>query len=65
MYTLMLQVTFYGHDKYQLTNFLIQHSEAFDQYFIRRNCNEPVVTLYTLDDIYKQIDYVANSVSKT
>ena len=58
-----IQVFFYAHNKFQLTEFLTHHSKAFNQYFIRREYNEPVIILNTMDDIYKQIDYVADSVS--
>ena len=44
-------------------SFLNQNRESFENYFIRKECNSPVNTLYTLDDVYKQIEHTVNSVS--
>lgn len=50
-------------DKYKLMSFLDQNRETFKNYFVRKECNAATDTLYTLDDVYKQIEHTANSVS--
>ena len=53
----------YASDKFKLTNFLIEHSQAFQEYFIRKEFDSTVTTLYAVDDIYKQIEHTVYSVS--
>ncbi|XP_065902091.1 mucolipin-3-like isoform X2 [Dysidea avara] len=56
-----IQVSFYAGDKFKLTNFLIDHSQAFQTYFVRKEFDQTVTTLYTVDDIYKQIEHTVYS----
>lgn len=50
-------------DKYKLMSFLNQNQETFENYFVRKECNVAVGKMYTLDDVYKQIEHTVNSVS--
>ena len=44
-------------EKFTLTNFLLENTKLYDDLFIEKDI------LYTLDDVYKEIDHVADTVS--
>ena len=50
------QVSLYAVEKFALTNFLLENTKLYDDLFIEKDI------LYTLDDVYKEIDHVANTV---
>lgn len=50
-------MSLYAVDKFSLTSFLIGHNKLYNGLFIRKEM------LYTLTDVYEQIEHVANTVS--
>ena len=63
LYWFHMKVWIFATDKYKLLSFLNQNRESFESYFIREECNEHVNKIYTLDDLYKQIEHTVDSVS--
>ena len=49
-------MSLYAVEKFALTNFLLENTKLYDDLFIEKSI------LYTLDDVYKEIDHVANTV---
>jgi len=43
--------------------FLTENTVAFTEYFTISKCDEPKYMLYTLTDVYDQIEHVVESVS--
>ena len=61
-----LQVFFHAYDKFKITSFIIEANDDFRQYFTDSegsgNCDGKV-KLYTIDDIYNQIQLIVEKVS--
>ena len=53
----LFQVSYYALNKFRLANFLIENTRLYNELFIRKE------KMYTLDDVYEQIEHVANTVS--
>ena len=49
-------MSLYAVEKFALTNFLLENTKLYDDLFIEKDI------LYTLDDVYKEIEHVANTV---
>ena len=56
-------MSIFASHKYKLTSFLVQNTKSFHNYFIRKECGTSINKLYSLDDVYKQIEHTVNSVS--
>ena len=50
-------MSLYAVEKFNLTNFLLENTKLYDDLFIEKDI------LYTLDDVYKEIEHVADTVS--
>ena len=61
-----LQVVFHAFDKFKITSFLIEANNDFRHYFTytegSNNCDGEV-KLYTIDDVYNQIQLIVEKVS--
>ncbi|XP_065902052.1 mucolipin-3-like [Dysidea avara] len=55
------QVSIFASHKYKLTSFLVQNTKSFHNYFIRKECGTSINKLYSLDDVYKQLEHTVNS----
>ncbi|XP_065902044.1 mucolipin-3-like isoform X2 [Dysidea avara] len=56
-----VQVSIFAADKFKLTSFLVENTKSFHHYFIRKECNDRINKLYSLDDVYEQIEHTVNS----
>jgi len=56
-------VSIYAIEKFRVTMFLTENTAAFTEYFIVSKSDRPKDTLYTLTDVYDQIEHVVESVS--
>ena len=50
-------MSFYAVEKFNLTTVLLENTKLYDDLFIEKDI------LYTLDDVYKEIEHVADIVS--
>ena len=55
----------FANDNSKFTKFLIGNEQAFDLYFKLTECDQSqqVEKLYTLQDVYSQVDLIVDSVS--
>ena len=42
---------------------MVENTKSFHNYFVWRDCNDDINKLYSLEEVYKQIEHIVNSVS--
>ncbi|XP_065902040.1 mucolipin-3-like isoform X2 [Dysidea avara] len=55
------QISIYAIEKFKVTMFLTENTVAFTEHFVIPECDKPKDTLYTMTEVYDQIEHVVES----
>ena len=52
-------ISLYTEEKFRLTSCFLENTETFKKLFIKSECQHPIKEMFTLQDVYTEIEYIA------